>query len=577
MSQLIRLVRVPSSKRLNNKRRRIPNKRNSAEKGVCLQFSWYDTKKEHKRQLKKEIDTYLKALRNRHFFKQSIRAFMKFFPSLLLLCLIHSHSYSRIIEVGPDKAFRTIALAAKTAAPGDTLLLSEGEHAGNNYITGMNGREDAYIYLTSFGNAVIKGSGESIHLTNCSYIHISNIGITAQTANGINIDDDGAFDKPSKHIIIENCRFYDIAAVGNNDMLKMSGVVSSEIRNCVFSNGAAGGSMIDMVGCHNIVIRGCNFENAGSNSIQAKGGSSYVTIHRCMFRNGGLRAINIGGSTGSAYFRPPDAQFESSNIYVYSNVFIGGQSAVAFVGTINSIVCNNTIISPSKWTARILQENNNPDFHLCSYNSFVNNICFFGAEAVSEGGINIGPNTLPNTFAFESNLWFNYDNPNWSNLNNSLIHNSTLTRADPDFKAHSQRDYTLKPSSPAIGAGKAVEEPILDYAGRPFATERSIGAFEGAAPLTAPLLTDEVLDIIVFPNPTNGIINFTTKSNNIGTVFVELFDLSGRVISSFSLYLPTKNSLAYFDFNRYNIPIGAYLLKASTVHSAKTLIVFKVY
>ena len=50
----------------------------------------------------------------------------------------------------------------------------------------------------------------------------------------------------------------------------------------------------------------------------------------------------------------------------------------------------------------------------------------------------------------------------------------TATTADPLLNP----DGTLQPGSPCIGAGKALDIPILAYDGRPFANPPSIGAFE---------------------------------------------------------------------------------------------------
>ncbi|MBK9982773.1 MAG: hypothetical protein IPP15_10175 [Saprospiraceae bacterium] len=62
------------------------------------------------------------------------------------------------------------------------------------------------------------------------------------------------------------------------------------------------------------------------------------------------------GVNRSSFFRPIDAPYETSDLKVYSNIFIGSQAAVAFVGCINTEVVNNTIYLPEKWVMRILQE-----------------------------------------------------------------------------------------------------------------------------------------------------------------------------------------------------------------------------
>ncbi|MBK9982774.1 MAG: hypothetical protein IPP15_10180 [Saprospiraceae bacterium] len=67
----------------------------------------------------------------------------------------------------------------------------------------------------------------------------------------------GTYATPAHHIKFENCTFRNIDATGNNDLLKLSGLDSFEIRHCVFLNGADGGSGMDMVGCHDGLIKNC--------------------------------------------------------------------------------------------------------------------------------------------------------------------------------------------------------------------------------------------------------------------------------------------------------------------------------
>ncbi len=90
-------------------------------------------------------------------------------------------------------------------------------------------------------------------------------------------------------------------ATGNNDLLKLSGVDDFEIRECVFEDGADGGSGVDMVGCHRGLFSRTRFIRMGSNAIQAKGGTRHITIHRCVFEPAGARSLNLGGSTGSPF------------------------------------------------------------------------------------------------------------------------------------------------------------------------------------------------------------------------------------------------------------------------------------
>ncbi len=93
---------------------------------------------------------------------------------------------------------------------------------------------------------------------------------------------------------------------GNFDGIQLSGVTDFEIRHCRIEGW--GGQAIDMVGCHRGLIEDCVFrgkegfsQNTGP---QAKGGSSQVTIRRCLFIEAGERMVQLGGSTDLRFSVP---------------------------------------------------------------------------------------------------------------------------------------------------------------------------------------------------------------------------------------------------------------------------------
>ena len=114
-----------------------------------------------------------------------------------------------------------------------------------------------------------------------------------------------------------------------------------------------------MVGCHRGEIVACTFrhgDTVGDHGVQAKGGSSDVVIRRCRFEHAGQRAVNLGGSTGLAFFRPKPEGYEAKNITVEDCTFDGSMAPIAFVGVDGAIVRHNTIYRPRRWGFRILQE-----------------------------------------------------------------------------------------------------------------------------------------------------------------------------------------------------------------------------
>lgn len=397
------------------------------------------------------------------------------FIALLILSL--NQIYSKTIIVSNDTQVNSLSEAAKNAVAGDTILFKAGFYTGGNHISNLKGTIDNPIFIIAeFSDVTINGGSTAWQISDPENIVIQGFTFEAQTSNGVNIDDGGSFDTPAKNIKILNCVFGNIIATGNNDLFKLSGIDSLVIANCIFANASAGGSMIDMVGCHNVSIQDNIFENGGSNAIQAKGATKDVYIERNYFLNGGQRAINIGGSTGLEFFRPQGANYESQNVNAYANVFVGSVTPVGFVGTVNSSFINNTVIMPEKWAMRILQENTSEGFLQCSNNAFINNIIYVDKFATNPA-INIGPNTMPETFTFSHNLWYNIDEPNWSGPN-LPSNDDNMILANPEFEDLTFGSYSLKGSSPAIGKGFDTKSPKYDLNSVLFKNPRSIGAIE---------------------------------------------------------------------------------------------------
>jgi parallel beta helix pectate lyase-like protein len=442
---------------------------------------------------------------------------------------------AQVLEVGPGLNYATVEAAARDAAPGDTILVAEGTHAGGEHISNLQGSPNGWISIVAElpGSTIYQGGSNAWQFSDAAYVRISGFVFQGQTGNGVNIDDAGTIDTPTHHIVIEDCEWRALNATGNNDQLKLSGLDSFTVRNCSFVNGSPGGSGIDMVGCHDGTIENSSFVNQGSNSIQAKGGTSSILIQRNSFLNGGQRGINIGGSTGLQFFRPQGVKYEASNIAVHSNVFEGATAAIAYVGAVFCDVTNNTIINPEKWVIRILQETTEPGFLPCGNNKFVNNIVYLDSRAENPS-VNIGPNTASDKFKFENNLWYNADDNNWNGPNLPTTEVDGLLNLDPLFADFANSDYSITGSSPAIGAGKDVDRPLQDNEGFAYSIPRSIGAFEGNRnPNSAHRIKASApLSVRVFPNPISNSGFVVLEPSAAVEASVNLYNLAGTRIET---------------------------------------------
>lgn len=431
------------------------------------------------------------------------------------------------LEIGPGKPFLTLIQAAQVAQPGDTLLLSSGIFAGGMYIENLQGLPEAWITIrgATGGMTIIQGGTNAIQMTDPAYLVIEQLRFREQTGNGVNIDDGGSYNTPAHHIHIRNCIFEDMNASGNNDLLKLSGLDTFLITACLFQNGAAGGSGIDMVGCHQGTIEKTQFHQLGSNSIQAKGGTRYINILQNSFIDGGLRSLNLGGSTGAAFFRPFGANYEAADLDVAGNLFVGSQAPIAYVGSQRVRVWNNTIYQPDKWVIRILQESTDTSFYQAvADGEFVNNLIVVDNKMAV--ATNIGPNTNSGSFLIARNLWYHTDQSNWSGPYLPVSEIEGIIQSDPMLANPIQSDFHLLPSSPAIMAGWPIpNSQWLDLDGKAFLTAPSIGCLEGGQTTS---LTEHSKQsrIILFPNPSNGIISLTEPFQHP----VSITSITGKVI-----------------------------------------------
>jgi Right handed beta helix region len=368
--------------------------------------------------------------------------------TLLILTAILGADF--LAESSP--ALRAMLVRAK---PGDRILVAPGEYAAV-YAENIAGTAEEPIVITALdpkSPPVFRGG---VHFSDLAHVEISHLVIEGSPSNGLNLDDAGSFDTPSHHITLRNLVVRDCGGRGNDDGIKLSGLTDFVIEDCTIERWGRGGSAIDMVGCARGVIERCFVRDRegdlAATGVQAKGGSRDITIRASRFEHAGQRAVNLGGSTGLAYFRPNPEGFEAKDVVVEHNVFVGSLAPVAFVGIDGAIVRHNTIVSPQKWVARILQESTGPEFVACRNGVFERNLVVYRSEMVRET-MNVGPGTAPETFRFVANYWFCLDaaTPLAPRLPSEEVNG--VAGLDPQFRAPDQGDFALREGSPALGYG----------------------------------------------------------------------------------------------------------------------------
>lgn len=345
--------------------------------------------------------------------------------------------------------------AVRSAKPGDTILVAPGIYAGGLHFEEVHGEPNRPITIGGADPANPPRFQDGIQFSRISHFVVRDIVVVEARANGINVDDGGAIDRPSHHVTLRNIRVSDLPK-GNYDGLKLSGVDDFRVERCTIERW--GGSAIDMVGCHRGTITGSSFRNGGDNGVQTKGGSSEITIEKCRFESSGQRGINIGGSTGMEFFRPaiskmPDSgRYEAKSIRVQGCTFIRGVAPIAFVGVDGADVRYNTIIEPERWAIRILQETHGAGFVPSRGGKFTSNLIVFSSSWAA-GGVNIGPRTDPTSFGFAKNLWYCQDRPERSRPSLPSTEVSGILGIRPQFRNVAEGDYAVTGPLEALAVG----------------------------------------------------------------------------------------------------------------------------
>ena len=388
--------------------------------------------------------------------------------------------------------YATIARGLQDAAPGVAIRIHPGTYPVRVSITDLAGTAANPIWIggvPGLAKPVIEGQSEGIHLTRTRHLILHDLEVRNTTQNGINCDDGGDYANPdaTRHMIFRDLFIHDIGGSGNQDGIKLSGVDDFWVLDCRIDTigGGISGSGIDHVGCHDGILAYNEISNTSGSGIQCKGGSRDLTIYANRISDFGQRSVNIGGSTGFQFFRPPlsttEPNVEARNIRLVANLIEGGVASLSFVGCIECEAVNNTFISPTRWQVRILQETTTSPpyaFLPCADNTVKNNLFYFDRSRLANSTINIGGSTNPGSFTWSNNLWFAFDNPAQSTPNPNPAQANPVIGVDPKFADVEDGDFRIQAGSPATGSG--LPHPALenDFAGNAFKDVPSIGCYE---------------------------------------------------------------------------------------------------
>ena len=398
------------------------------------------------------------------------------------------------------RPFGTVARAAQSISPGTAIYVHAGTYPGGTYLAALRGTADRPIWIMAVpGEArpVIEGGNQGVYLTRPRYVILQNLEIRGTADNGINVDDGEEFTNPdaARFVLFRDLDIHDTGKrpSGVANCLKMAGLNDFIVEGSSFArcgNGPGSGALgVDGVGVHNGRLSFNRFLSNGFGGIQFKGGSRDIEIRSNLFHNTGWRGVNMGGSTGEAFFRPPltasSPNYEAGRIQVIANIFNGSEAAASFAGCVDCQFSHNTVVNPSKWALRILQETltiGRYTFARTGNGVVAGNIFYFRRADLNTGeDINVGADTDPQSFSLLRNLWYAHDNPAQSSPRLPLLPGGTtgdVVRMDPNFVDARTGDFHLKAVSVARAAGDVRFARGSDYAGQCYATPPSLGALE---------------------------------------------------------------------------------------------------
>jgi hypothetical protein len=381
----------------------------------------------------------------------------------LLVCLTNflaAAAGAGTVQVSDADALRS-ALAAAT--PGTTILVAPGEYQGPFIATDRHGTAEQPIVLAAADPArppVLRGRRQCLHLRRVSHLVLRGLVLVGASINGLNIDDGGDADTPSHHVLLDSLTVRDIGPDGNCDGIKLTGVDDFLVRRCTVERWGSGGSAVDMVGCHRGLFVECVFRHVGgrgASGLQIKGGSLGVIVYRCFFDSAGERAVNLGGNTGSSYFRPLNPGCEAKQIAVIGSIFTGSRTPLAFVGSDECSALFNTIYRPTAWVFRILQETVRPDFVRCRNGVFRGNLVVWRWRELHTT-CGIGRHTAPETFRFEDNWWYCEDRPARSAPDLPVPERDGVVGRDPGLKLDGLATQAANAPDHGAASKRAAEE-----------------------------------------------------------------------------------------------------------------------
>ncbi len=425
--------------------------------------------------------------------------------------------------------------AISDTSPGDAIYVHEGEYLNEPSPGGypMYGAPGQYVYLMGApgeSKPVFSGSATASFVSMTGgenpphhFVLKDLIYRKAEPTVGshcINIYGANQYSPNVHNVIVDGCEFYQQARY--SEMIKMAGVDSFVIKNCIMN--ASNASVIGMagVGCHDGEVYNCRVDSCLQSGIQFKGGSSEIVIRNNVVNMAYFTGINCGGDSDTEVFRPPlnemeEPAYEARGIHVYSNLIIDVAAPIAFDTARNCKAYNNLIVvtdktrSPSglESTYGLLWVRHSGHYDCPSPsrdNLLANNIFYFREKEPYYPNVfwqlSVGDEgDYSDTHEFYNNLWYCFEDStkSWASWNMDgqvdypIVRNNVFSR-DPMIQTDPDTGLPVAINSVILGGrGVPVSPPdgfeYRDFFGEEYSYPPPIGPFnlsyEPGAPPTS--------------------------------------------------------------------------------------------
>jgi hypothetical protein len=484
----------------------------------------------------------------------------------------------------PANAFRTIQHAAAFSAPGDTILVMDGEYVESVQIKNT-GTADGWITFKSMnrhGAKITNTWGNAIYINQpIGYIIIDGFELVAPAVYGSGAKSSNG----AHHITVRNCWAHHC---GESGISLNDGDYRVVEYNIVHDNSwlmplcGSGISLYGLVpfddapGFHSIVRGNISFNNDNGPDTHKTDGNGIIIDD---FRN--IQEWHQGGAVKDINYTGKETLVE--NNLVFNN---GGYGINVFLSN-NVTLRNNTSFhnltrrDATTWRG---------EFNIsCSKNiTLVNNIGVANSNPRMDGGETDFPTFSHNTaigafgltgdmfgaeYYFYNNITFDTDKPTSNSIQTSGVTgvlasivnaNGNLVATNPLFVSPGidaeTNDFRLTAESPAINAGHQTNFAPFDIIGqpRPVGTRPDIGAYEYPVDLgvNVPFLDPAIRKLEFFPNPVKSVLTVSLNQTG-GDVLVRVFSISGKEVFNQRVASQSGNC----EINVESIQAGVYFLK----------------